>query len=293
MPEKDPNLHDRADLKASNIILGCRNVQKGEAAKRAIFELSPRTTVEVWKVDLSNFSSVLAFGHRLKTLPRLDGFVANAGLETVTFERTEGYENMLTVNVISTVLLAVLALPKLQETAVGVGKHTNLVIVGSMQHVFAPFEELRIPPREHILEHLSNEQTARMQGRYELTKLMVQLCEKDIAEKLANNGQNQVVVNCVNPGWCATDLSRYYDKGKVVGTIFKMIGRTSEAGSRCLVHAVTAGMETHGQYLSECLVKVEGDFVRSEEGERIRKRLFKEVSDKIEYLAPGAMAVLV
>jgi len=43
-----------------------------------------------------------AIGDRLKSLPCLYGFIANAGIETVAFELSEGYEHSLTVNVIST-----------------------------------------------------------------------------------------------------------------------------------------------------------------------------------------------
>ncbi|KAH6710640.1 hypothetical protein BKA61DRAFT_634284 [Leptodontidium sp. MPI-SDFR-AT-0119] len=273
----------KANLKAAKIILACRNLEKGSVAKNTLLKLTPHATIEVWQVDQRSFGSVLAFGERLKTLQNLHGFIANAGLETVTFERTERYENSLTVNVISTIMLSVLALPKLKETAKKSGAHTNLVIVGSMQH------------GKKIFETLSDEKTADMMARYELSKLMVQMCQKEIAERVnagAKSKVSPVVVNCVNPGWCATELSRYYDKGRIVGAIFSMIGRTAEAGSRTLVHGVTAGEETHGQYLSECLVKTESTFVRSREGYRIQKRLWKELSEIIERLSPGSMAAM-
>lgn len=289
------NINLRANLKAAKIILTCRNLEKGSVAKNTLLKLTPHATIEVWQVDQRSFGSVLAFGERLKTLQNLHGFIANAGLETVTFERTERYENSLTVNVISTIMLSVLALPKLKETAKKSGVHTNLVIVGSMQHVFAPSGQLDVGEGKKIFETLSDEKTADMMARYELSKLMVQMCQKEIAERVnagAKSKVSPVVVNCVNPGWCATELSRYYDKGRIVGAIFSMIGRTAEAGSRTLVHGVTAGEETHGQYLSECLVKTESTFVRSREGYRIQKRLWKELSEIIERLSPGSMAAM-
>ncbi|KAK0110153.1 hypothetical protein ONS95_002805 [Cadophora gregata] len=284
------------NLKASKVILACRSIEKGEAARKSILNMhqSSKTAIEVWEVNQSSFKSVLAFVERLKTLDRLHGFIANAGLETVTFERTEGYENSLTVNVISTIMLSVLALPKLKDTARVSGAHTNLVIVGSMQHVFAPSGQLNVEDGRSVFEILSEEKSADMMGRYELSKLMVQMCEKEIAKRLGegSKGVSPVVVNCVKPGWCATELSRYYDKGRIIGVIFAMIGRTAEAGSRTLVHGVTAGDETHGQYLSECLVKTESSFVRSREGDRIQKRLWVELCDIIERLSPGATCVV-
>ncbi|KAK5059875.1 hypothetical protein LTR84_009758 [Exophiala bonariae] len=286
-----------ANLNAAKIILGCRDVAKGQAAKESILNsTNSRTTeVEVWHVELGDFKAVLAFGGRLSSLPRLDGFIANAGIETVTFEKAEGYEKSLTVNVISPFLLAVLALPMLKETAKTTGHHTNLVAVGSMQHVFAPSGQLTVSEHQSICEALSDPSTADMMGRYELTKLMEQLWERELAKRIAvgsKHGDMQVVVNCVNPGWCATELSRYYDKGRIVGFIFSLIGRTAESGSRTLVHAVTAGKETHGQYLSECQVKTEGSYIRSLQGQQAQKKLWEELSDKIESLSPGAMTAV-
>jgi retinol dehydrogenase-12 len=275
------------------IILGCRNLEKGNEAKKIILKTSPKTSIGVWQIDQSIFESVLAFGERLKTLSRLDGFIANAGLETVTYEKSEGYENSLIVNVISTTLVSILALPKLKETSKLGGSHTNLVIVGSMQHIFAPSEQLlNVPEDKNIFEALSDPKAPNMQKRYELTKLMVQQVEKELTFRLSKSGECQVVMNCVNPGWYATELSRYYDKGRAVGVIFSLIGRTAEAGSRTLVHAVTAGKETHGQYLSECLIKTEGNFVRSAEGEMVQKSLWKDLESIFKDLSLGAMALI-
>lgn len=245
----------------------------------------------MWQVDLSNFSSVLEFGKKMDGIERVDGFIANAGIETVKFEMAEGFESSLTVNVISTFLLSILALPKLKDTARFTSEHTNLVIVGSMQHIFAPNKQLQVSDQINIFKLFSDPKTADMSKRYELTKLMVQQLEKELAGRLGK-GKNRVVVNCVNPVWCATELSRYYDKGKAVAAIFSMIGRSAQDGGKTLVHAVTAGWETHGKYLSECMVKDESRFVVSEDGKQVQKRLWRDLEEEIERLAPGTMRVV-
>jgi retinol dehydrogenase 12 len=287
------------NLNAATIILGCRDMEKGEAAKKAIITSSgfaSITTVEVWHVDLSNYDSVLSFGHRVQTkLPRLDGFVANAGIETTKFEIAEGCESTLTVNVISTFVLAILVLPKLQETAKTHDTLTNLTVVGSMQQVFAPANQLQVPTQSDIFEALSHVETADMGGRYALSKLMVQICSRELAQRISastNGMSNQIVVNCVNPGWCDTDLSRHGPRGLMAGSVFKLIGRSAEAGSRTLVHAVTAGQITHGRYLSECQIKNESEFVHSSEGQKSQEKLWKDLSDTIEGISPGAMAIV-
>jgi len=68
--------------------------------------------------------------------------------------------------------------------------------------------------------------------------------EGELAEWIAANSKDrriQVVVNCVNPDWCATEFSQHYYKGRIAGLTLSLIGRTADAGSSTLVHGVTAG----------------------------------------------------
>ena len=65
-----------------------------------------------------------------------------------------------------------------------------------------------------------------------------------------------------------------------------MIGRSAESGGRTLVHAAVASEETHGKYLSECRVKQEGSWVRSEKGARSERRLWTELVDILEGIRP-------
>ncbi len=66
-----------------------------------------------------------------------------------------------------------------------------------------------------------------------------------------------VVVNYVNPGLCESDLSRHVEEEtrKSIQAMRDQIGRSTEVGSRTLVHSVFAGDKSHGKYLSECTVK--------------------------------------
>jgi len=67
----------------------------------------------------------------------------------------------------------------------------------------------------------------------------------------------------------------------------KMIGRSSDEGSRTLVHGAVAGKELHGQYVSEFQVKAASAFVRSKEGEKLQKRVWEELMVKLEKISPG------
>lgn len=68
---------------------------------------------------------------------------------------------------------------------------------------------------------------------------------------------SKIIINVVNPGLCKTNLLR--DASAMLRfnlSIAKLIaGRSSEEGSRTLLHGLAAGEESHGKYLSECEIK--------------------------------------
>jgi retinol dehydrogenase-12 len=117
------------------LILACRSVEKGEVAKADIEESTKRTgVIEVWQVDLSSYESVKQFCGRASKLERLDIVVENAGLATPKYEKIEGMESTITVNVISTFLMALLLLPKLRADTIKFNILPRLSIVASEAH---------------------------------------------------------------------------------------------------------------------------------------------------------------
>jgi hypothetical protein len=66
-----------------------------------------------------------------------------------------------------------------------------------------------------------------------------------------------VVINYVNPGLCYSELTRHVNENvrARIETMRVEHGRTTEMGSRTLLHSVVGGPDTHGTYLSECEVK--------------------------------------
>ncbi len=122
-------------LGAKKVILGCRNMEKGQAAKALIAQTTKGDAeVDVWLVDLSSYESVRAFCARAQKLERLDAVVENAGIAVPTYEEFEGMESTITVNVISTFLMALLLLPKLRADAAKYNTLPRLTIVASDAH---------------------------------------------------------------------------------------------------------------------------------------------------------------
>jgi NAD(P)-dependent dehydrogenase (short-subunit alcohol dehydrogenase family) len=133
-------------LNAAKVILAVRNVEKGEAAKREILETTRRTVdcIEVWLLDLERYDSVKQFVTRAQDLEQLDVVVENAGVQTRDFSMAEDSEWTITVNVISTFLLALMILPKMRESAAKFDIVPHLCVVSSEVHELAAFKE-----REH------------------------------------------------------------------------------------------------------------------------------------------------
>jgi retinol dehydrogenase-12 len=117
------------------VILGCRSLEKGEAARALIAQTTKGDAhVEVWQVDLSSYESVREFCTRAQKLDRLDAVVENAGIAVPRYEELEGMESTITVNVVSTFLMALLLLPKLRADATKYNILPRLTIVASDAH---------------------------------------------------------------------------------------------------------------------------------------------------------------
>jgi len=292
-------------LNCSTIVLACRSITKGEAAKKEILasptasksSQTAKTNIVVFELDLTSFSSVTAFADRCKELDRLDSAILNAGVDLVEFTLAEGYETTITVNVISTFLLATLLVPTLRLSARRYKITPNIAIVGSAVHFWANSKDLTGPAEGQILTTLSDPRKADMKARYFLSKLPVMLLVRYLGAILEKSAQADpdnkplVVINNIAPGFCTTNLFRQHADAST-RVMLKIVGRPSEEGARTLVHGGTAGKETNGQYLSECQVKKASPFVRSAEGDKTARRLWDELTVIYERLRPGCTAVL-
>jgi short-subunit dehydrogenase involved in D-alanine esterification of teichoic acids len=139
-------------LGASKVVLGCRSAEKGEAAKKDIESTTGITgVVEVWTVDLCSFESVKDFCRQASKLTRLDVVIANAGLAIGSFESQEGYESTITVNVISTFLMALMLLPKLRQTAAQFNVAPHLSIITSVAHRWVSLTDSGAAPVSDML----------------------------------------------------------------------------------------------------------------------------------------------
>lgn len=105
-----------------------------------------------------------------------------------------------------------------------------------------------------------------------------------------------VVVNMVAPGLCHSGLGR--DAGSftkaMLSAIKAMMARTSEEGSRTILHGLVAGGESHGKLLSGCKIKEfwVPDWVKNVEGQRLQRGIWTELIEKFEHVEPECVKQL-
>ncbi|KAI9696480.1 MAG: hypothetical protein M1820_008108, partial [Bogoriella megaspora] len=215
-------------LGVSHLIIACRNPERGQTAANFLSKISAGSKISVWQLNLSSYLSVLAFADRATTeLPRIDALILNAGTLAGDFRLEEGVESTLTVNVLSTFLLAVALIPKLRESR----GRKNIVVVGSAVHMFAKEKEVHdaLKGSGDVFDGLSDQETADMEGRYNLSKLLVIFGVREMARRLdagESGDRGKVVLNCVAPGWCRTDLFREQPGGAGEKMALKLMGRS-------------------------------------------------------------------
>ena len=196
-----------ARLGATRLILAVRSKEKGYAAKKDILASVPGypgASIEVWELDMARYASVQAFAARVcgPELDRVDVFLANAGIFAAKFQRAEADESTITVNVVSTFLLALLVLPKLKQTAArfpGGDTRPVFTVVTSLLHGYAKFPQRTAP---QIFDALNQDpENFDRLDRYNISKLLELLVIRAIAERYPAD-KFPVTFNCLNPGLC-------------------------------------------------------------------------------------------
>lgn len=155
-------------LGAEKVILAVRTISKGEKAAENIIQTThaTRNVLEVWPLDLSDYESIKAFGARLQSLDRLDALIQNAGVLTNRFklDGKDGLESHIGINSVAAVLVGLVALPKLRESALKTGTRTRLAFIGSDLHFIAKFKEAE--QEGSLFDVLSDEKLADMDDRW-------------------------------------------------------------------------------------------------------------------------------
>jgi NAD(P)-dependent dehydrogenase (short-subunit alcohol dehydrogenase family) len=207
----------------ATVVLACRNVEKGEAAREDIQRTTGRTDVKVMPLDLGSVASVRAFAKRVRDeLPALHVLVNNAGVWTTARATTkDGLETTWGTNHVGTFLLTNELLPLLEASA-----PSRVVVLSSALHYRGKMN----------WDDLQQERGS-FSGptAYNQSKLANVLFTNALARRLAGK---RVTANAVHPGVVATELARDYPK--LLVKIFHFFLLTPEQGAQCSLHVATS-----------------------------------------------------
>ncbi|GAA5968607.1 hypothetical protein JCM11641_007693 [Rhodosporidiobolus odoratus] len=283
----------------ARLILAVRTIATGETAADRIAEESglPRDRIQVWQLDLSAFANVKAFGAKARReLNRLDVVCLNAAVAAVKFKQTaDGWEETLQVNDIATGLLAVELLPLLLKTAElptpagGDNLKPHLTIVASDIHYAAAFKERQAVPYKHsdYLAALNDKELFNGFDRYGVSKVLNVLLARELAK--LPQVQSKVVVNSVNPGLTKSSLRR--EMPWFFEWLFNLLGRDTAGAATNYAYAGLAETEG-GAFVSRCAVQEPSDFVLSQEGKEVSKKVFEEMIEVWRKEDPDATAAI-
>ncbi|KZO96052.1 NAD(P)-binding protein [Calocera viscosa TUFC12733] len=278
------------------LILACRDARLGN---QAVWDIRDDTGYEpeCWVLDLASFESVRGFAERFEREGggRLDILIENAAVSFPTYETSEdGWETMLKVNHLGTAHLALRLLPFLLAAPAEPGP--RLVVVTSEMHYWVYDRGAMLS--ERLLETLNDEERCQQWGtmpmRYGATKLMNILFTLSLSSRLARlQPPTRLTANTVNPGFCHSSLTRHMAH-PLLSALKYVAARSTEAGSRTLVHAALAPelWGVSGVYLNACQEREPGDFVVSDEGKHAGEKLWVETLEVLFKAEPGLREVL-
>ncbi|KAL2189395.1 hypothetical protein L209DRAFT_769547 [Thermothelomyces heterothallicus CBS 203.75] len=240
--------------------MAVRNLDKAKRAKEELLASTGRDSdcVQVWHLDMDSYDSIRVFADRAASeLACLDG-VTSGGEEG----GVGGHERTVNVNLIGTLLLALLLLPTMRVSARRTGWPCRFVIPNSALHYLAPLRTLQdcLARGEDTIARLDDRaafDANSFYGRYSLSKLLVLYAVRELAarcdasaasaSRAGDGGPRRLFIfNTPNPSYCVSGLERETGNSLSVRTFQKLLARTTEEGSRTLYHGLFAGDESNG-----------------------------------------------
>jgi NAD(P)-dependent dehydrogenase (short-subunit alcohol dehydrogenase family) len=196
-------------LKGANVLLACRNPEKGRAAVESIQSARPRGSATAAALDLSDLDAVAAFAETFAAShERLDLLIANAGVMVPPFGRTkQGFELQLGTNHLGHFALVGRLLPLVLRT-----DSARIVVVSSAAQNIGRIDrdDLNWERRPY-----------RPWAAYGQSKLANQLFALELHRRLSAAGA-RVRVTSAHPGFTATDLQRTSLAARLFNPIFGM-----------------------------------------------------------------------
>jgi retinol dehydrogenase-12 len=202
----------------AEVVIACRNLEKGERVAEAIRQESGNPDVSLHKLDLGSLQSVRASAEAyLASSKGIDVLVNNAGLAGQRGATDDGFEIAFGTNHLGHFLFTLLLLPRLRESSAA-----RIVMVSSSNHRTA----------KDIDFSAVHNTTASVTGlpEYGVSKLANVLFAKELSRRLKDSN---ITTYSLNPGRIASDIWKRVPWP--LRTIYKWTMKTSDEGARTSV----------------------------------------------------------
>lgn len=256
----------------ATIVLICRSAERGQAALKAVAEVSAATP-KLFLAGLSSQEEIRELSARLhEQLPRIDVLINNVGAAFAKKEFTvDGIERTFALNHLAPFLLTNLVLDLIRQAPAG--RIVNLTA--------------GIPvSRKGFLDNLQGEKNYSQFAAYRSSKVGNILFTYELARRLEGTG---ITVNCVHPGPVKTEFTQKAGGFlRKMSRILRLIMKSPELGARGPIYLATA---------PEVAAITGGYFVHSKQKrtaaityDRAIAVKHWEISEKLTALNAGAMA---
>lgn len=203
--------------KGRSVIMACRNLEKGEAARREVLARVPGAALQVLPLDLGSLRSVRDFAAAVAPSAPA-GLLNNAGTMPPRYSLTEdGLEQTVAVNYVGPYLLTRLLLDSFSPGA-------SIVNVISLTAKYAHIDENLLEKGPEDFHQLRT---------YAASKLALMLYSIELAKRTS------LRVNMSDPGVVASnmiDLGRWFDP--LADALFKPLCKRPEQGAAPAISAL-------------------------------------------------------
>jgi len=228
-------------LKGAKVIMACRDMEKGESARKLLMEEGVLVEPVLWELDLASLESVRKFASKFSASEgRLDLLINNAGLMAIPYNRTrDGFEMQFGVNHLGHFALTARLWPGLSAT-----DGSRVVQVSSLAHLMGRIR----------FEDIHWERAYKKWAAYGMSKLANLLFVRELASRLKESG-GRVTVAGAHPGYADTELQGKGArmKGNKLGVVSmnlinKIVAQSAARGALPSLYAATAGGVEQGDY---------------------------------------------
>jgi NAD(P)-dependent dehydrogenase (short-subunit alcohol dehydrogenase family) len=247
--------------KGAEVLLACRDRQRGEAALSRLHADSPGASAEVVLLDLASLASVRSFAEKELAQHRpLDILINNAGVMAPPkrLETVDGFELQFGTNVLGHFALTALLMPALEQAATASAERPRVVTLASIAHKRGQLN----------FDDLQSVRSYSPMRAYQQSKLADLMFAFELDRRL-RAAHSRVLSVAAHPGVANTNLFQVGDHSAVEKTLRNLVGHaigivlnTGAEGALPTLYAATAtDVEDGGYYGPQGFQEMRGEEV--------------------------------